>query len=576
VLADLAQVNVGLGKLSTAGAWASRGLRQYKDFEWTDGAARMTFAALKARISETAGADFEGRLPKWNGSTTRPDLEFVAREGTSDVISLRDQAQSMIDPGAEQLLVPVETAPALRPANLMFTRRGNTLRVYDTSKGEFIVDRATLPRAAETVLLGVSGDTAVLMQSDQLIGLNLKTRQTWNPIELRAAPGVVRTPTVTTPIRSGAVTVRVNDATDIQEAGALIIINGNAYTADSVTLVDQNGNPRPLRLANDPETLRRAAFAPLGNSVRFSTAMLANGKVYLLAGNQLDAYDAATGKPAWIGRDGAKLTRILPEGSPVCFVANEDLVVAQVDSPDGKSSTFATFDGETGQPGRQFKLENERALWRALGEDGTLYVVSNQAVAAYDVMSEAGRANWRKTDIGAKYAGGTALTLDGLIVVSSEGQVQSLALENGERRWSSSLPSELSPRSTAASTIRSVVQGDLVVFQSAEGCAAFHSVSQDDPSRQVAWVVKTYSNDPLPPRQSMQFFDSLVVEQFGGQVRTAARTSALGARYVKGGKIAFNRFFAEGDILRNWQALDNGIAVDAGPNRIYFIRNKAP
>ena len=55
---------------------------------------------------------------------------------------------------------------------------------------------------------------------------------------------------------------------------------------------------------------------------------------------------------------------------------------------------------------------------RALGDDGTLYVATDQSVAAYDMVSGQNRALWRRTDIGSRFAGAFVLTLDGLIVVN--------------------------------------------------------------------------------------------------------------------------------------------------------------
>src|SRR6185295_13510897 len=143
------------------------------------------------------------------------------------------------------------------------------------------------------------------------------------------------------------------------------------------------------------------------------TARLLNGKVYLLAGSQLDAYNVTDGKPAWVTREDRKLTITLPKGVPMGFVGNEDVIVVQIDSDDGKSSSFHAYDGETGKEGRHVRMDNERANWRGLGDDGTLYVASNQAITAYDMLSAQGGVMWRKVGIGSKFNGATALTLDG-------------------------------------------------------------------------------------------------------------------------------------------------------------------
>src|SRR5205823_8269686 len=132
--------------------------------------------------------------------------------------------------------------------------------------------------------------------------------------------------------------------------------------------------------------------------------------------------------------------------------------------------------------------------WRGLGDDGVLYTISDQHVSAFDMVSQQTGVLWQRGNreqIGARFAGAAALTLDGLIVVSDTNDVMCLSLDSGENRWRADLQLNLVSTSTGASTLRSAVEGDVIVFQSSDGSAAFFTMpmpsDKPDVDTQVGW-----------------------------------------------------------------------------------------
>jgi outer membrane protein assembly factor BamB len=572
-MAHLATTSLALKKYDSAAAWAMRGNRQFNGYSWNSGGKTITFADLKAQIVKAGGTDLEGRLPALpKDSDKKPAMEPSP------------MAHAL---AGSQLLVPVETSLALRPTNLIFVRQGSQLHIKDI-KGEDVGQPANLPNDADTVLVGATHDFAVLMQAGTIIGVDLKTRATWTQTLRNAPPAPVA-------VAAGRTRIQVVG----QQA---VIINGNIIANGDITYVDENGQViAPASTLSDPETARRAAFRILGNQPRFTSARILNGNILVLAGNQIDAYNIETGKPAWTS-NGTPISANLPNGNASCFVGNEDLIVAQVDSPNGRGTTFCAFDAETGKPAKQIKLDNERTLWRALGDDGTLFVITDQSTAAYDMVSNQNGYLWRKTGVAdPHFAGASVLTLDGLIVINANNEVQCLAPDSGNDRWpkpplapQANLDLELTANDKLASTLHSSVIGDLVVFQAADGTLAFKSPFQDsknphttsDNSPQLAWKGVKFTN--VPPFQSFQASDGFLVELLTGTNTTGTiRGVQVVFRDLYGGgtkaRVSLPLAANDGSTIRSWQVVDDGIVFEtakaSGPGNnlrgdIYFWRAK--
>ena len=73
-------------------------------------------------------------------------------------------------------------------------------------------------------------------------------------------------------------------------------------------------------------------------------------------------------------------------------------------------------------------------VWRALGDDGTLYIATASAISAYDMISEKNLV-WQNKGDWSRFGAACALTLDGVIAVSDSNEVQCLSLDGGDNRW---------------------------------------------------------------------------------------------------------------------------------------------
>jgi hypothetical protein len=537
-------------------------LSQFKDlsFASTTGP-KTTFAEIKKQVAESGAPEVEGRLPHWFGSaTTAPPMETTPLDD-SNLLS-----------GA--LLVPVESALAYRPPNLLFLKKGNSLRVYDTTKGADAFPAIGLPDDLPCVLLGVSGQQAILLQKAQVMGVDLKSRRVWAQRVQRAQSSL------------GAAPISDEERQQLPNgirfpAGGVARINGQlvAIGPDGLPMEDMSSRPN-FQGGGDGDLARRAAILSLDNP-NYSFARLLNNKVLLISGNSLMAYNVENGEPAWRDRDGKPITVRLPDGRPVSLVGNEDVLVAQVDSADGSSSTFLTIDADTGQSRRTIRLKSDRALWRALGDDGRLYVVSNNAVAGYDLIGGTGdndMPQWRRTDIQTRFATASALTLDGLIMVDSSLNIWCLSLESGEMRWAA--PPRLPLISTVGTimSLRSMVDGENVIFQSSQNSASYRSMPTG--SNQVAWEA-FYPKD-TPTLQALELTDLHVVELAMGALNTTERAVRIVFRDRRGGRIAYSQDIVAqrggaadraGPMLKGWEVLDNGIALLVG-DQTHFWRNK--
>jgi outer membrane protein assembly factor BamB len=567
-IADLVAVNIALKKFSTASDFAARGMRMYKDYTWNDGGKPVSFTDLKKKVAALGGAELDGSLPLLHATPGAPELESpkegpLARKEKElisflDPIVLDNQVKSL------QLLAPVETTPGLRPSNLLFMRNADKLIIRDTAKGVDLKANVALSQNTDTVLLGATRDNAVLLQRDRIIGVDLKSYATWN-VALRNVPGgpppagggragVVR----------GGARVMVRPGAQVQVIGGVVVVDGSQVgPVEMVTLIDENGNPYPLNASTDPDQARHAAFAVLGNQLRFTSARMLNGNVYILAGNEMSAYDAKTGKPSW------PAATVISGATPVGFLANEDMVLVQADDASGRQSIFYAIDAQSGKLRKTLKLESdagpEHAIWRGLGDDGTLYVITDRSTAAYDMVTDLAGAIWRKTDIGSRFAGAAALTLDGLIAVNDEHEVTCLSLESGEKRWKAGLKLELIANA-GISALRSTVEGDVVVFQSQDGSAAYLTYPSPDPDRQLAWLAaKTQESIS---RNSLQMSDTLVVELLQGPLpqKTSVGTNII-LRDRKGGRLYTDQpvITSRNWAVRSWQVVDGGIAFELLP-----------
>jgi hypothetical protein len=231
-------------------------------------------------------------------------------------------------------------------------------------------------------------------------------------------------------------------------------------------------------------------------------------------------------------------------------------------------------------------------------------VVSDGAVASYDLIggslggtgggSEGAAPFWRRTDIQTRFASATALTLDGLVLVDNTLNVWCLSLESGEMRWGSAPRLPLGTSLGTIQTLRSQVDGENVIFQSSQSSAAFRSMPTGDDQR--AWEARYPSETPT--LQSIQLTDPFVIELAMGALSNNQNAVRIIFRDRKGGKLTHHQEVTAvrsgaagapprpaggpvgpsdriGPMLRAWQVLDGGIALQVG-DETHFWRNKAP
>jgi outer membrane protein assembly factor BamB len=560
-MADLVTTSLGLKKYASAAAWAARGQRQFKTAVIARGGAdnRVTFADLQKEVAAAGKGDVAGRLPAWLGEP--------ARRPAMDKTPL-DEANAL----AGTLLPPVESSPALRPTDRLLVRSGNTVRIIDPAKRAGGLPAVTLPQATgPVVLLGATGGRAVLLQPNWAVSVNLETGE------------AVRQPLPAAARNAAAARADLErrQMLQIQMNAGVPGVVGNAVVDGNPVMIGPDGNvvdgdAGPSRSVltgvGDPDLIRRAALRSLG-ATSFSSARLLNDALVLISGRQVLAYQAATLKPLW----GAAAGVTLPAGDPVTMVGNEDLMVAQVDAADGGSSTFCVIDAATGKMRKQVKFDGGTADWCAVGQDGTLFAVSDGAVAAYDLVGDQAGPLWRRNDLQTKFASASALTLDGLIVIDGTNNVQCLALESGEMRWPAPVRMPLESTVGATGLLRSAVDGDQVIFQSSLGAVAVQSAPSEN--GQIAWVGNYLVG--RPPLQSLQLAEPFLIELAIGQVNNAQRAVSVIIRDRRGGKLDLQQEVKagggadSGPPIRAWQVVDGGVAFDTG-NGVHLWRNLPP
>ena len=105
------------------------------------------------------------------------------------------------------------------------------------------------------------------------------------------------------------------------------------------------------------------------------------------------------------------------------------------------------------------------------------------------------------------------LTTDGLLVINNDAELMCLSPEGGDTRWPNQATGPITLDHLRAvgqrlPYIRSIVDGDTVIYQSLQGIVAFNT-APSLPGDQMAW----YSSlrPPFPNLQNMQISDPYIV-----------------------------------------------------------------
>jgi outer membrane protein assembly factor BamB len=592
VTAQLAMANLALKRFATADGWAERGLRQFKSYSWTSessgaggtGAGTMTFETLLTKVKAARPAEAEGRLPMLPPPTKDADGRPVGppdMDEASTSTPVKDAHGKAIDTDGTfargTLLAPIETAAMYSRPNMLFVSSAQTIRAFDTSsgtpmeKGDPVRLAGTGPTAA---LVGCYGDVAVFAQNRAVTGVDLNTmKEAWQvKFNFSVRDSMARNAQPNIP--PGAQQVVIN--------GRLVIINGGVVQEDGANIAS-------VDLTGDPETARRAALQQL-SAPAFSTLKMIGDKLVVVSGGKVHAYGLKTGKPVWTDESGGEVTPQIPENcNPVALSGNDDLVTLQLERTDKPGASFLIIDGDSGKLRRQLTLApEERVYWRGLSGDGMLFVVSDQAVSAYDLMNDSDKPAWRRSDIQSRYPAATQVTLDGLIFVNSYNEVMCLSPEGGEARWplpGTQVRLDIPAGQTSNGQypfLRSVVDGDMVIYESTLGVSAYFTYPRSADDGQLAWEAPFTSNT-TPPLESMQMSDPYVVVMAEGPMQTAQHAVHLVLINRKGGKRHMDKQLhrsaspqdIEGPQIQAWMLADNGIAL-AVNGHVYFYHGKTP
>ena len=571
VTADLAMAQLAMKRYSAALAWAERGLRQYKNLTWIDPATQqtVTFAVLRDKLRESGMAVAEGRRPE----LPPPQLDAAGRPNLGPVMDESSVAEVFAQ-GA--LLVPVEQATTFRRPDMLFVSSNRELHVYPVGKAPSEAPwYVELPQGGTNgAVLGSLGDITVVAEARAAIGVNTKTHAiAWQVMLARGGPdrGIAQA-------NNGRRIIRqINGGRIIIQGNARVIINGQLINGEDIQELDGEG-----ARAADPELARQVAFARLGRPA-FSTMRMIDDKLVIIANGAMSAIDIATGKPAWTDSGGEALSVKLPAGVSNLVTGNEDLIVAEVHGPDGESTSFFVVDAATGKFRKQINLDNERGLWRTVGDDGVLYVVSDQSVAAYDLFADQDQPVWRRSDVQSRFPAATALTLDGLILVNSNSELMCLSQDGGEVRWPAPAWGPIRLDIPEAAALRAATDGDNVIYESPQGILAYVSAPQDESENQLAWR-GSVNPGQMPPLDSFQVSDPYVVVLAVGPTNGGVQRSVhLLLINRKGGLLhvdktiqrSANAADPEGPVINAWQVVDGGIAMEVG-GVVHFYHGKGP
>ncbi|MCL2647670.1 MAG: PQQ-like beta-propeller repeat protein [Phycisphaerales bacterium] len=591
VTADTAVAYFSLPKphYNAALSFADRGLRQFKNFAWTDPATNqtMTFATLRDHFRNSRPTGLvEGRLPILPPPVVRADGTTAAPE-----MDLKIAMENPLFEGT--LLSPLETSPNLRRPDLIFAVHNGALHIYDAARHVELTTPQKRPNLdvaieseggiqldnAPAALLGCVGNIAVVAQSNALIGINLADLKNkpiaWKRTLVSGGSGERGEGEA-----HGAVVV-AGGRVRIQGGGQLII------TADGRQQVI--GGPS-VPISADPDAARQIALSQLAPGGRpvFNTLRIINDKVIAVVGDKVSALDLATGEPAWKNASGMTIESTLPADSiagPV--VGNEDYIVIQADIPAAGKTAFQVLNADTGSFRKQLEIAQERTAWRNVSDDGTLFLVTDKSVLAFDLVNERdSQPLWKRQDIRCNYPTATALTTDGLMVISNNA-ILCLSPEGGDTRWPSNNAEPVALTLLSINQrlpfLRTIVDGDTLIYQSLQGLVAYHTIYPSPNGDLKAWDGTL--TQPIPPLQTMQISDPYLVVLASGPIEGATRAVKLYFLKKNGGKLDMETLLTlphtsntsppsrsmEGPLVQNWQVVDNGVVLQIN-NRVHFYR----
>jgi outer membrane protein assembly factor BamB len=564
--ADLARAHVAIKRYAAAVSWAERGQRQFPDFMLADNGRSIGFKQLCEELRANVPTTTENR---------RPSLpEPVVKDGQKLVPLDISTAGAPIADGI--LLSPLEVAPVFRRPDALFVSGGpanpSKISMYSaatlghTAVGQRpdavwsidLADADSPQHNMPLLLLGCSGKTAVFISSDVAVAVDTeKGAIKWKaPFEMSEEEFARYT--------DQANRIRML-AQQQQQQGLMngaVVFNGD----------DNNYYANNPMVNLDAEQIRTIQTNAVLGKTRFTSLRLLGTRMLAVVGNRLVAYNIGNGKKAWPN------PVTLPDGLPGAVVGNDEMLVVQVDNPDKGTPTFVAIDADTGKWRGTLKLDDERVLWRQLSEDGTLFVVSDQAVSAYDMHGELSHPLWKRVDLRQlHYPYASTLSLDGLLVINNNNELVCLPQEGGEPRWQP-IRLQLPTRDGNWMALRSAVDGDNVIYMCTSGCEAYNTNTG-----RLAWA-GSFMAEKTPPLVAGAMADPYLVVLGNGQLGTTQRAASLFCIDRRGGKLCLTtplyrsgpgpdgrQVDPEGPRIHSWQVIDNAVLLEID-NRVYTYR----
>ncbi len=564
--ADLALAHVAIKRYAAAFSWAERGQRQFPDFSLADNGHALTFKQLCQQLRSIGPTTSENRRPTLPEPSGKDGQKLVPLDLSTAAAPIADGT----------LLSPLEGAPVFRrpdaifvtggPANLSKVSMFAAATLAQTPAGQRpdptwsldLADPDNPQHGMPLLLLGCYGKTAIFISSDSAVAVDTeKGAIQWKaPFEMSEEEFARYT--------DQANRIRML-AQQQQQAGmvnGMVVFNGddNNYFAN---------NP----MVNlDAEQIRTIQTNAVLGKTRFTSLRLLGTRMLAVVGNKLISYNIANGKKSWPN------PVTLPDGMPGAVVGNDEMLVVQVDNPDKGTPTFVAIDADTGKWRGTLKLDDERVLWRQLSEDGTLFLVSDQAVSAYDMHGELSQPLWKRADLRQlRYPYASTLSLDGLLVVNNNNELVCLPQEGGEPRWDP-IRLQLPTRDGNWLALRSVIDGDNVVLMCTTGCEAYNTNTG-----RLAWA-GSFMADKTPPLVAGAMADPYLVVLGNGPLGTTQRAASLFCIDRRGGKLCLTtplyrsapgpdgrQVDTEGPRIRSWQVIDNAVLLEID-NHIYTYR----
>lgn len=546
---DLCQLYLNAKKVQLANMWLERGEHLVSADK------KNRFQALRAEILKQIPELAVVRDPRFN-------LIDLQHGGTAS-------APAEIAENAT-LLIPLEGGGLFRRPNLVATYDAHVgnIRIVQTPGLEELgnINLEEADRNGTVNLLGYVRDAAILAVPNGALALNVRSgKLEW---EIKLEPGV-------------------EDRTIYRNLTSQL----NAFNARR-GMISEEGGISPI--GTDVEKLRVQQFLSKPDNATYTTMRIIGGRLVVLTGTELRAYDLRTGKLLW-------MPVRLPENLfSMVVTGNEEYLAVQSDSLGSNKTRFTVINAATGSRQRSLNLDGQTVFWRSVSDDGSLYCASNTSIAAYELGGDVIRPRWRRDDVKTTMPTACLLTIDGMVLVDTNNDLLALTHETGEFAWNRSQRINLAPNNKVAPgtpsamgiSIRSgnyaltSIDGDNINVMTATDVSAYRIRDGSE-----AWQSAMRDIPDKPPLMVYQVANPYLVVFASGTTPTAQRAVnfyLINRINPKNGELTNGKLEAspqlrsrgdglsnEGPMVSHWQAVDGGIVVEIG-QQIRLIKPVKP